>query len=63
MLDWMSMRYDTCQSPYNSLQSRSRQWHEGPASSTIPTSHLPSGVYLLHISTPTSTQTTKLTIN
>ena len=40
-----------------------RQWHEGPASSTIPTSQLPSGVYLLHISSPTATQTIKLTVN
>ena len=40
-----------------------RQWHEGPASSTIATSQLPSGVYLLHISSPNATQTIKLTVN
>lgn len=40
-----------------------RQWHEAPASRTIPTSHLPSGVYLINITTPTTTQTTKLTLN
>lgn len=40
-----------------------RQWHEGPASETIPTNHLPSGVYLLQLSTATTNHTTKLTIN
>ncbi|MDE6702426.1 MAG: T9SS type A sorting domain-containing protein [Muribaculaceae bacterium] len=40
-----------------------RQWHEGQASETISTTRLPSGVYLLQISTPTTTHTTKLTIN
>lgn len=40
-----------------------RQWHEGAASVTIPTSHLPSGVYLLQISSQTTTHTSKITIN
>ncbi len=40
-----------------------RQWHEGPATTTIPTTHLPAGVYLLQISTPTATHTCKLMLN
>ncbi len=39
-----------------------RQWHEGPATQTIATASLPAGVYLLHITTPTTSQTLKLTL-
>lgn len=40
-----------------------RQWHEGPATATIPTTHLPSGVYLLQVSNSNSTLSSKITIN
>ena len=37
-----------------------RQWHEGAASSAIPTSHLPAGIYLLHITSYSTSCTVKL---
>ena len=40
-----------------------RQWHEGPATATIPTAKLHAGVYLLQLNSFQSTQTIKLTIN
>ncbi len=39
-----------------------RLWHEGDASTPIPTSQLTAGVYLLHITSDTATYTTKHTI-